>query len=147
MSRSAILLVALTLLFAVVGATAGPASATVYEDSATFFSGWLSPGQGAHGPYDSTLCGKYGSGTGVGFSGYGWATATLIDGGGGWHATVRGSVSGGTSAIGGFINPNNISTARSYNKKSYCLNSGSGDQVLSMTCVRYFWVDTSVLCA
>jgi hypothetical protein len=147
MPRLAILLVLLTLGLAALGLTAGPAFATVYEDSSQFFYGWLSPGQGADGPYDSQLCGKYGTGTGAAFSGYGWATVTLIDGGGGWHATVRDSVSGGTNAIGGFLNPNNIDNARSFNKKSYCLNSGTGEQVLLMTCVRYFWVDTSIHCA
>jgi hypothetical protein len=81
----------------------------------------------------------HGSGTGVAFSGYGWATAVLIDGSGGWRVATRGSVSGGTNAVYAFINPDTAVNSLSYNKKSHCVNSGSGEQVLNMLCRRYYW--------
>jgi hypothetical protein len=139
MLRRAALVICAAALLVGLSLEAAQASHQAYETYSDFFGGLLSPGQGRSGPYDSQQCNVHGSATRVAFSGYGWATAALIDANGGWRASQRGSVSGGTSVVSAVINPNTALNSLSYNKKSYCLNSGSGDQVLNMLCRRYYW--------
>ena len=133
------LIVGAAVLLVAPSVDASPASHEAYETSSDYFSGLLSPGQGRSGPYDSQQCNVHGSGTGVAFSGYGWATAALIDANGGWRVSNRRSVSGGATTVYAFIAPDTALNSLSYNKKSYCVNSGSGDQVLNMVCRRYYW--------
>jgi hypothetical protein len=139
MLRHAALIVAAAVLLVAPSVDAAPTSHEAYETYSDYFSGLLSPGQGRSGPYDSQQCNVHGSATRVAFSGYGWATAALIDANGGWRVSMRGSVSGGTAVVSAIINPNTPQNSLAYNKKSYCLNSGSGDQVLNMLCRRYYW--------
>src|SRR5947209_7183179 len=130
MSRT-ILIIGTAALLAGAAADVSRASHEARETFSDYFSGFLSPGQGRSGPYDNAQCNVNGSGTVVAFSGYGFATAVLIDGSGGWRVATRGSVSGGTQAVTAFISPDTPSNSLSYNKKSHCVNSGSGDQVLN----------------
>jgi hypothetical protein len=147
MLRRAVLTLGVAVLLVVPSVNAARTSHQAYEAYQNYFSGLLSPGQGRSGPYDSQQCNVHGSGTWVAFSGYGWATAALIDASGGWRVSQRDSVSGGTKAVYAFITPDTAPNSLSYNKKSYCLNSGSGDQVLNMLCRRYYWLNVEhVIC-
>jgi hypothetical protein len=148
MLRRVTLIVGAAVLLVAPSVDAARASHQSFETNKDYFSGLLSPGQGRSGPYDSQQCNVHGSGTAVAFSGYGWATAALIDASGGWRVSRRDSVSGGANVALAFITPDTAQNSLSYNKKSYCVNSGSGDQVLNMLCRRYYWLGVEhVICA
>jgi hypothetical protein len=147
MLRRALLIIGAAMLLVAPSVEAARTSHQAHETYKDYFSGLLSPGQGRSGPYDSQQCNVHGSGTGVAFSGYGWATAAVIDANGGWRVSKQGSVSGGTQSVYAFITPDTAANSLSYNKKSYCVNSGSGDQVLNMLCRRYYWLNVEhIIC-
>lgn len=103
-----------------------------YLDSIDYWIGYLSPAQYRTGPYDSTRCNIVVESTTADFSGYGWATVAIIDGSGGWRASATASTP--VSRVAAFVYPQTLAGALAYNKKGYCANSGSGEQVLNMWC-------------
>lgn len=130
------------LLLSIVGAIAATivsaASATHDGRRPQWFFGpaYTSPGFNVSGPYDSQTCGDKHFNSEAEFSGYGWTTVAIIDGSGGWNVSAR---SENDLAI--WINPDTLEHASSFNKKAYCGNSGSGEQVTYLQCSRAFWVN------
>ena len=117
-------------------ASAAPRSHEAWRRTVTLFGpAYTSPGFHTSSAYDSAMCDEATYGSGVAFSGYGFATAAIIDGSGNWNRSARSS----SGVVYVAIDPNTVSHAISFNKKAYCANSGTGEQVIYMQCEWDFW--------